>query len=337
MEALFGHPCVLMVSGGSDSIALLEMAARLDCRDDCKVLHVNHGLRGNDADADEAFVQARCEDLGLACEVRHVDVEDLHRTTRRSIEDCARELRHAAGNEVLDAWCEQRHATPEEGLLVFAHTLDDRIETFFMRSLTGAGPSGLASIPRRRGRIYRPLLSRRREELRDYLRDLYPERTDAELWREDTTNDDGSNFRSRVRTQLIPVLQDLRPGFETSLERTMDLVEDEQTLLADEARSLVLRNLIFDAPVSLSDGQQAVQPAHLPLEVLEDLDRPMCRRIVLRCLLEIFPEGRFEAVQVERIVEGIGAGELCTEVSGGIRVRIEDGELRFSPTSNTPD
>ncbi|MCD8199495.1 MAG: tRNA lysidine(34) synthetase TilS [Coriobacteriaceae bacterium] len=337
MEALSGHPCVLMVSGGSDSIALLEMAARLDCRDDCKVLHIHHGLRASEADADAAFVQARCEDLGLACEVRHVDVEELHRRTRRSIEDCARELRYAAGEEVLDVWCEQRNADPEQGLLVLAHTLDDRIETFFMRSLTGAGPSGLASIPRRRGRIYRPLLSRRREELRDYLRDLYPDHTDAELWREDATNEDGSNFRSRVRTQLIPVLRDLRPGFETSLERTMDLVEDEQTLLADDARSLVLRNLVFDAPASAPDEQEAVQAAHLPLEVLEGLDRPMCRRVVLRCLLEVRPTGRFEAVQVERIVDGIVEGELCTEVSGGIRVQIEGGELRFSPTSNTPD
>lgn len=112
----------------------------------------------------------------------------------------------------LDRVCARVGA--KDGLICTAHTIDDRVETFFMRALVGTGPGGLASIPRVRGNLRRPLLDASREQLRDWLRKRHPGVPDTALWREDETNLTGDNFRSRVRRELIPVLRKLRPGFE---------------------------------------------------------------------------------------------------------------------------
>ncbi len=315
MKFLAGKKCVLMVSGGSDSTALLEMAARLEGREQFSVLHVHHGLRGADADADRTFVRERCEALGLPFHCEQVDVAALAASTRMSTEEAARTLRYEAAERVAG-----------DGLIVTAHTLDDRVETFFMRALVGTGPAGLASIPRQRGNIYRPLLGHTREELRDYLRKLYPGTPDEALWREDSTNYDGSNFRSRLRAELIPAARALRPGFERSLQRTMDLIEDEQAALLSEAHSIVLRNLHITCLAE--DG--SVLEATLPVEALTGADLPTRRRILHAALLEISPHARFESQQITRILEALPEGPLNTELTGALRVRLAGPTLTFT-------
>jgi NADPH-dependent glutamate synthase beta subunit-like oxidoreductase len=119
------------------------------------------------------------------------------------VEAVAREERYRLADAELDRICCELGVDAEQGVICTAHTLDDRIETFFMRTLVGTGPAGLRSIPRERGRIRRPLLDAGREELREWLRERHLGQPDSELWREDATNDDGSNFRSRVRHELL--------------------------------------------------------------------------------------------------------------------------------------
>ena len=169
-------PVLLMASGGSDSTALLELvcayaagegsddglfamlAAQLPAPDRIApfVLHVNHMLRGADSDADERFVRGLCEGLDVPCEVQRVDVGVLARSHRGGMEAVAREERYRLASLALERACVQAGA--EDGLICTAHTIDDRVETFFMRALVGTGPGGLASIPRVRGRLRRPLL-----------------------------------------------------------------------------------------------------------------------------------------------------------------------------------
>ena len=348
-------PVLLMVSGGSDSTALLELCCTLrdgtsrsgaeaagdelvdmlaralpdGGRGELAVLHVNHHLRGDDADADEHFVTSRCADLDVSCTVRHADPAVL-RASADGLEAAARAERYRLAGEVLDTLCADCGVPPERGVIATAHTLDDRVETFLMRAMVGCGPGGLASIPRVRGRVRRPLLSATREELRAWLREGHPGVPDAGLWCEDVTNTDGSNFRGRVRTELVGVMRELRPGFERSLERTMDLIADEDAAIAEEAESLAYRYLTLA-------GGEARLPADVVCSLVEGGRRYVARRLVRAMALAISPDSRLESAQIERVVDGVAGGvresgggapgQFATELAGGIRVRLEDGDL----------
>ncbi len=327
-------PVLLMVSGGSDSTALLELvcaytvgelldgelavmlARSLPAPDRIVpfVLHVNHMLRGEDSDGDERFVRELCEKLDVPCEVQRVDVGNLARSRRGGMEAIAREERYRLASSALDRVCAQVGA--KDGLICTAHTIDDRVETFFMRALVGTGPGGLASIPRVRGNLRRPLLDATREQLRDWLRRHHPGMCDSQLWREDETNLTGDNFRSRVRRELIPVLRELRPGFEGSLAQTMDLIADEDEALRCQADSIAYRTLAWDG-----------ETASMPIEALRSLDRPMARRVMRACLLVVNPDARLEAGQIDRVLDGFEDEGFTTEASGGLRVSVADGTL----------
>ena len=335
-------PILLMVSGGSDSTAMMELAAVLargeepagptgeklaammraavpafaacGCR--LQVLHVNHMLRGAASDGDEAFVMRRCSELGVSCHVEHVDIAALAKHRGLGMEAAAREERYRLAQRELDALERQAGAAAGSGLVLTAHTLDDRVETFLMRALVGTGPGGLGSIPHRRGNIVRPLLDAKRQELRDFLIEQHPGGRQEELWREDATNDDGSNFRSRVRTQLVPVMRQLKPGFEHSLARTMDLIAQEDDARSSAAAGIVYRNLDWDG-----------KTAALPVTALSPIDIPLAKRVVRQCLLVVNPDARLESAQIDAIVTSVRAGgRFAVDVESGIRVN-SDGEL----------
>ena len=326
-------PVLLMVSGGSDSTAMLELvyayANERDMHDDVlegmlaeslpaphdmkvHVLHINHMLRPGAAEKDEAFVRDLCNELSVPLEVQRVDVAQLAQERKGGIEAIAREQRYRLANEAI-ARLEKDGA---RGIICTAHTLDDRVETFFMRSLVGTGPGGLGSIPRTRGRISRPLLDATREQLRDWLRAWHPGVPDSNLWREDATNTKGDNFRSQIRVKLMPVLEELRPGFSRPLAQTMDLIAEEDDALRQQAHSQVYRNVIWDGAA-----------ARFPISALERETRPMARRILRECLLLVCPDARLESAQIERVLDHLKQAGYTTETSGSIRVRIEDGEL----------
>lgn len=323
-----------MVSGGSDSVAMLELAcayrdgegaeqddvllymiaSSLPAPHDIElgVLHVNHMLRGEDADSDEQFVREKCAALGVECWVERVDIASLAKASKDGMEAVARKERYRLAEQAL----EHMGGANSQGVICTAHTLDDRIETFFMRSLVGTGPGGFASIPRERGVVRRPLLDATREQLRAWLRMRHPGILDNHLWREDATNDDGSNFRSRIRGQLVPVLRELRPGFETPLSQTMDLIAEEDDALNQEAQSIVYRNLSWDGTTAL-----------LPLDALRSLSAPMTRRVLRCCLLVVNPDARLESAQIARIYDHLFDVGYASETSGGVRVRTDGTRL----------
>ena len=127
-------PGVVAVSGGADSVALLR--ALHACGVSLTVAHVNHCLRGSDSDADEAFVRALCESLGVPCRVKSVDVAAL--AAGDNLESTARGVRYAffaeVAAEVSAAW------------VATAHTADDQAETVLHRLIRGTGLQGLRGI-----------------------------------------------------------------------------------------------------------------------------------------------------------------------------------------------
>jgi len=209
-----GSPVLVAVSGGIDSIVLLDVLRHLGHR--CQVVHVDHGLRGAASDADRAFVEEQCAVLGVPCHVRRVDVKGLSGTTGVSVQMAARELRYAAMQEVA--------ADLGLSTIALAHHRDDAIETFLMELMRG----GLSTIPLRSGPFVRPLLGVGREAIEAHAREH------GLLWREDASNTDPKYLRNRVRHEVLPLLETLSPAFRRVLGRSLDRLRAQEAL-ADRA------------------------------------------------------------------------------------------------------
>jgi tRNA(Ile)-lysidine synthase len=213
---------VLAVSGGPDSIAMLRGAAQaveLGQRDwRLRIAHLDHALRSDSA-SEAAFVADTAAALGLEVESRRTDVAALARDEGRSIEDAAREARYRFLEEVA----------PGGALIATAHTADDAAETVLLNLLRGSGLAGARGIPVRRGRVIRPLLGERRATLRALL-------DEAGIgYRLDPSNDDPAHLRNRVRGELFPLLESLRPGAVDRIGAFAKLASDDDALLDELA------------------------------------------------------------------------------------------------------
>ncbi len=157
---------LLMVSGGSDSTALAYLGAALREAGDVgpvAMLHVNHQLRGEDADADERFVAALAEALDIPLFICSIDIAAEAERSRENVEAVARRERYLAANEALRSMCQHEGRPLSEACIFTAHTADDRIENFYMRSIVGTGPGGFRSMLYRNGPVVRPLLDLTRD------------------------------------------------------------------------------------------------------------------------------------------------------------------------------
>ncbi len=309
-----GSPVLAMVSGGADSVALLRLlaAGELGATGPLAVLHVNHLLRGEDSDADAAFVSALGESLGVAVRVVRFDVAAYAEQESLNLEDAGRRIRYRFAEEALDELCAEAGVSASDGRIAVAHTRDDRIETFLMRAFTGAGAGGLASIPYARGRIVRPLLDCDRSALRAYLDAL------GQPWREDATNSDTTRLRALVRAEVLPVAERVNPAFRETLARSMDLLGEDDALL-----SRMAADFGRDFAETTEDGRLLFDR-----EWMATLHPAMARRTVRSALISAFPEAsRLEASHVEALVGGLSADGFARDLPGGLRAETEYGKM----------
>lgn len=208
-----GEALWVAVSGGVDSMVLLHLLRSLGHT--CHVAHVDHGLRGAESDADRAFVMEYCEQEGISFVHRKVDVKASALADGRSTQMAARDLRYAWFRELVK---EGPHT------LCLAHHADDAVETLLLGLIQGFGTRGWSSIPYRSGPFVRPLRDVDRAAILEYAHghDL--------SWREDKSNDDPRYMRNRVRHELLPLLEEWRPGAQRTLERNTVLLSEMQTL-----------------------------------------------------------------------------------------------------------
>jgi tRNA(Ile)-lysidine synthase len=312
-----------MVSGGADSVAMLRLlaAGETGWSGPLSVLHVNHLLRAEEADADAAFVEALCVDLGVACVVERVDVAAYAAEKGLNLEDAGRRVRYRLAEQHLDSACESACVSASLGRIAVAHTRDDRVETFLMRAITGAGATGLASIPYSRGRIVRPLLDCDREDLRHHLGEL------GQQWREDATNADTTRLRSLVRHEIVPVAEQVNPVFRETLARSLDL------LAADDA---LLSRLAADFARDFAETTPAEEVA-FDRDWMRTLERTMARRVVRSAVLSAFPEAsRIESAHIEALVDGLADDDFARDLPDGLRAWTEYGRLVVSQAANVP-
>ena len=220
-----GQHVLIAVSGGPDSIALLSLLhwIRLPWRLTLTAVHFNYGLRGEESNADQAFVESMCRRMEVPLKTMRLDMR--RRAHGVSLQAAARDLRYRAMNDLA-------HQCGADRIAV-GHTANDQAETVLLWMLRGAGLTGLSGMPAcRDGIIVRPLYETRRDEILAYLSN------EGVRFRQDSSNDKPIYLRNQIRQDVIPVLQRLVPSAVDGLCRLADLCRDDDRYLDEHVQAL---------------------------------------------------------------------------------------------------
>lgn len=284
-----GEPVVVLLSGGRDSVCLLDCAARIGA---ASALHVNYGLR-DAAGADEAHCRALCARLGV-----ELTVERAQRPPDTgNLQAWARDLRYALGGRLAHA---------RDGRLAAGHTMSDQAETILYRLASSPSRRALLGMASRDGRLVRPLLGVTREETAGHCR------ARGLAWIDDESNDSGVYARGRVRGELLPALKAIHPAAERNVVRAAQVLREEAEVL-DEMVDFVL-----DAGATSGIGMahlRALPPA---------LGRLVVRRLAERATGSLCPRA---ASRYEDVV-GL-ADDAMLDIGDGARAIVSRGVLSF--------
>ncbi len=290
------RPLLVMLSGGRDSVCMLDLAARTRAAPrQVLALHVNYGLR-DDADADERFCAELCDGLGVELSVRR---------PRRpegpgNLQAWARDSRYEAAARI---------ALPQEATIVTGHTADDQVETILYRLASSPSRRALLGMKPRDGILARPLLGTTRAEVTEYC-----ERRKL-AWREDATNSEPLFARNRIRAGLLPELAKAHPAAAANVLRTADLLRDEAEVL----------DALVAAELAAGNGAGR---GTIRLARLREL-QPALRRLVVQQLADAaagkpVPGAARHAEEVAALQRG---GSML-DLGGGVRAVLEGGVVR---------
>jgi tRNA(Ile)-lysidine synthase len=289
------RPLVAMLSGGRDSVCLLDLVVRLLGPATITAVHVNYGLR-DDSDADEEHCAALCTQLGVALE--------LERPRRPegpgNLQSWARDTRYAAAAQL---------ALGQSALIATGHTADDQVETILYRLASSPSRRALLGMRERDGSLVRPLLGFTREQTTAYCEGR------GLTWRDDPTNAEGGYARNRVRHGLAAALAEIHPAAARNVLRTAELLRDEAEVL--------------DALVDSELGANGSERGTIELSRLAELP-PALRRLVIQRLADRaagrpVPGAANHADQVAGLRR---TGTAMLDLGGGVRAVVERGVLR---------
>ena len=214
---------IIGVSGGADSICLLFVLSEFskEMGFDIVAVHVNHGLRGEDADRDEAYVKGICSKLAIPCVCYFENIELIAKNRKQSTEEAGRDVRR----RLLEKTLQEYHGTK----IALAHHKNDNVETFLMNLARGTGLKGLGGIYPSQGNIIRPLLCVERMEIEDYLA------KQKILFCTDKTNASDDYTRNRVRNHIIPyMVKEINERAVSHIDETMAYLRQVQAFMEEE-------------------------------------------------------------------------------------------------------
>ena len=222
-----GDRVVVAVSGGPDSVALLQVLCSWRNRLELKlaVVHVEHGLRGEESLEDATFVEQLARQLGLPFYLKRINLQSLLRKRKgESVQAVARERRYAQLQAVAREWRGTKIAV--------GHTQDDQAETVLLSMLRGAGLAGLSGMPaQREPYVIRPFLQVSRSEILEYLDKK------RRGFRVDSSNESPKYTRNRLRRELIPLLKTFNPNVVSVLSRQAAILREEHQYLDEVAKA----------------------------------------------------------------------------------------------------
>ena len=321
------QPVVVAVSGGPDSVALLHLLHGLNGPGGWSlrlhVAHLNHRLRGADADADAAFVEALAKRLGWPCTVESVDIRALAGQRGESLEQAGRQCRFEFFERVA--------LTAGARTVALAHHADDNVETVLHRIFRGTGMRGLGGIRSVRAirpgsdiRIVRPLLPFRRAQIEEYLRKRGLES------RQDATNHSPEFTRNRIRSLVLPLLREkFNPHADEAVLRLAEQARGADAYLSETSERL------FESLVVAHDSAQLT----LHADLLARKPRVMRTQVIRHALLRLgmgeqeLSYGHLEAIA--NLAAG-REGNKTLDLPGGFRVSRRYSRLVFEAESEPP-
>ncbi len=252
-EHLFdaNHQLLIAVSGGVDSVVLCNLISQIGNK--FSIAHCNFQLRGGESDRDELFVRSLADSYSVQCLVRGFDTQKYAAEKKVSIQVAARELRYEWFYELVDS-LEVADEGKRRTLIVTAHHLDDNVETLLMNFFKGTGLAGMRGMLPVHGKIVRPLLFARKEELLSYAKE------NKLQWVEDSSNESDKYSRNYLRHQLVPIIEKIFP---TAIENLDDNIQRFRELekFHEEVIHLQLEKLV----------EQRGEELHIPILKLKKL------------------------------------------------------------------
>ncbi len=287
-------PNVAMLSGGRDSVCLLDLLVRLGEPAAVTALHVNYGLR-DDSGADESHCAEICGRLGVRLEVERPKRPE----GPGNLQAWARDTRYAAA---------ARLALAPEARIATGHTADDQVETILYRLASSPSRRALLGMRRRDGKLVRPLLGFTREQTTAYCEER------GLPWRDDPTNSETDYARNKVRHLLAPALAEIHPAAARNVLRTAELLRDEAEVL--------------DALVDAELGANGSDRGTIELDRLAELAPPLRRLVVQR--LADRAAGRpvpGAANHADEVAALRRTGTAMLDLGAGVRAVVERGTL----------
>jgi tRNA(Ile)-lysidine synthase len=293
-----GAPVVVLLSGGRDSVCLLDVAAQLAGPSAVTSLHVNYSLRV-EADDDERHCAALCDRLGVELQVERPRRPD----GAHNLQAWARDVRYAAAALIAER---------RDGAIAAGHTADDQVETILYRLASSPSRRALLGMRPRDGRLVRPLLGVTRAQTTAWCQER------GLAWRDDATNEGDAYARNRVRRALVPALESIHPAAAANVLRVAELLRDEAAVL-DE---------LVDAHLTRAPGANGAGPT-IALERLAALPSAL-RRLVVQRLADA-AAGR-PVAGAARHADEVAAlrrtGTAMLDLGSGVRAVAERGVLR---------
>ena len=302
-------------SGGADSSALLHMLAKYSKDVGCKLYaaHVNHCIRGDEADRDEEFCRRVADALGIELFVLRADVPAIAKESGESLETAARNVRYDFFADLM-----KTHGIP---LLATAHNACDNLETVLFCLARGTGLDGLCGIPPTRdtegGTLVRPILSMSREQILDYCRENGIE------YVTDSTNADTEYTRNRIRADITPALLSVNGAAIENASRMCASLREDGDYLRIEAKRF------------LSENRRG---SSIPTKTLTRAHRAISSRALMLLFDEISDGECIEARHVEDMLTLAkrGVPHSRIDLPRGISACIEDGALRLTARADVP-
>ena len=305
-------PILVGFSGGADSSALLHMLAQYASTSGAPLFaaHVNHGIRGEEADRDQHFCEEAAEKLGVRLFTVKLDIPSLAKEEGKSIETAARDARYGFFDKIM-----KEHGIP---LLATAHNASDNLETILFNLARGAGLSGISGIPPTRpcpsGQVIRPMIKLSKDEILVYCRE------NGISYVTDSTNTDTKYTRNMIRADIIPLLREINPSAIDSASRTSESLRDDLDCLS------AMTDRFLSEASKRSDNRCSVD-----LKKLSECHRAIGSRAIIALYSEMSGGSAPESVHVSAIRELArrAVPHSSLDLPLGICALIENGSLCF--------
>jgi len=295
------------LSGGADSVVLLHVLKNVLGESDIglRAVHVNHSIRGDEAQRDEDFCKDMCRALDIPITVRRVDAPEFAKENGIGLEEAARILRYRVFSEIL----------ADGEVVATAHNATDNAETVLFNLIRGAGSRGLAGIPPVRDNIIRPIIASDRDQIRSFAKQNGIE------YVEDSTNSDTAYTRNFIRAEIIPRAKKLNPSFESTVLEASGHLRAEDGYFTSAACEFIAKN---------------EKDRSIPCDLLCSLPSPVSFRVVGE-FCKKYGCGALSSVHVEAVI-GLAERRVphsSLDLPGNKSVVVENGCLSVGKSSRT--